>query len=304
MLYIHPRRQQAKTTNQPQSVPTAMPDPWHSVEPEDAAESSSWLLSYADIVTLLFALFVLLCAHQKIMLDQSKVDTAQTVAATSTPVVAEKTPVPASIPTLKATTEILTVAATPSLNEASLTPVTTPAEAKPTEVLPSTLPAQWLGIPAPAATITPPTPLSPQLSSADWNRWVEFSAGENKVRLEVSDKILFDPGSSRLKPEGMLVLDSLANWLRLQGGQIDVEGHTDNAPISTARFDSNWELSSARASAVTRHLIARGLTPERIKAIGLADTQPRDSNDNPEGRARNRRVSLVLYLIKQGGMNI
>jgi len=83
-----------------------------------------------------------------------------------------------------------------------------------------------------------------------------------------------------------------------------VEGHTDNSPIKTLKFGSNWELSSARASAVTRYLISLGLGPERIKAIGLADTQPRIGNETPDGRARNRRVSLVLYLPIKGGMNI
>jgi chemotaxis protein MotB len=75
---------------------------------------------------------------------------------------------------------------------------------------------------------------------------------------------------------------------------ISVEGHTDDVPIATPQFPSNWELSSARASGVVRHFVGRGLHPDRFKAIGYAATRPLERNDSPEARARNRRVNLML----------
>lgn len=133
---------------------------------------------------------------------------------------------------------------------------------------------------------------------------VEISAAGGEVRLEINDAILFDLASAELKPEGASVLDRLASVLDTQSGTIAVEGHTDDLPIATAKFQSNWELSTARASLVTRYLIAHGISPERLRAVGLADTQPRETNDTPEGRARNRRVSIVIFLPREDGVRI
>ena len=77
-------------------------------------------------------------------------------------------------------------------------------------------------------------------------------------------------------------------------GQISVEGHTDNVPIATARFPSNWELSVGRAIAVVRQLERQGIAISRMRAVGYADTQPMESNATAEGRAANRRVELLL----------
>ncbi|EWG98544.1 hypothetical protein Q427_29990 [Halomonas sp. BC04] len=77
-------------------------------------------------------------------------------------------------------------------------------------------------------------------------------------------------------------------------GDVSVEGHTDSIPIATARFPSNWELSSARAIAVLRYLAELGIDIERLRAVGYAETRPLESNDSAEGRAMNRRVELLL----------
>ena len=76
-----------------------------------------------------------------------------------------------------------------------------------------------------------------------------------------------------------------------------VEGHTDNVPIQTERYPSNWELSSGRAGSVVRQLIALGVSPERIRATGFADTKPLKPNDSEANRAVNRRVDLVLETV-------
>ncbi|HYE36365.1 flagellar motor protein MotB [Methylocaldum sp.] len=151
-------------------------------------------------------------------------------------------------------------------------------------------------------TVSPAASLGEAFSDAEFSGSVEVSAGSGEVRLEINDAILFDPASADLKPEGSDLLNRLAGVLGTQGGTIAVEGHTDDRPIATPRYRSNWDLSTARASTVTRYLIAHGVSPERLRAVGLADTQPREANGTPEGRARNRRVSIVMFLARKGGV--
>ena len=117
---------------------------------------------------------------------------------------------------------------------------------------------------------------------------------QNIIKLAMSDSILFFPADATLSRSGEQVLDEIAVMLKQRPWHILVEGHTDNQPISTPRYLSNWELSSARATSVTRYLIGRGIAPQRLSAIGYADTRPITSNADDVGRGRNRRVALVL----------
>jgi chemotaxis protein MotB len=111
----------------------------------------------------------------------------------------------------------------------------------------------------------------------------------------LTDNLLFDSGAARIKPAGMNLLEHLAPLLRHQRShQVDVEGHTDSQPIHGSVYPSNWELSTARASAVVRALIAMRMTPDRLTATGRAYLDPSASNATTQGRARNRRVEIVL----------
>ncbi|MEA2641380.1 MAG: chemotaxis protein MotB, partial [Chloroflexota bacterium] len=115
------------------------------------------------------------------------------------------------------------------------------------------------------------------------------------VLVSISGNALFDSGKADLKPAGLAVLDVLANQLRPTTNQIRIEGHTDNIAISTPLFPSNWELSAARATTVVRYLIERGgIRPQQLIAAGYGDQRPVASNDTREGRARNRRVDVVI----------
>ncbi|MCS7171750.1 MAG: OmpA family protein [Aquificaceae bacterium] len=118
------------------------------------------------------------------------------------------------------------------------------------------------------------------------------------VRLILQEKLLFESGSAEIKPETRPILDKLYEIIRELPNPVEVEGHTDNIPISTERFPSNWELSTARAGTIVRYFIARGINPERLKASGYADTRPLASNATPEGRSQNRRVEIVILNIK------
>ncbi len=105
----------------------------------------------------------------------------------------------------------------------------------------------------------------------------------------------FDSGSDQIKPEGRELLDTLATRLVSLGNHIRIEGHTDNVPISNSRFPSNWELSTARATAIVSYLIAKfGLIPELLSAAGYSEYRPDADNETAEGRARNRRVDIVI----------
>ena len=111
----------------------------------------------------------------------------------------------------------------------------------------------------------------------------------------LTDKLLFDSGQATLKPGGLRLLDEIANLLNVdQTHPIVVEGHTDNVPIATAQFPTNWELSTARATTVVRYLITRGVDRYRLGAVGYADLHPIASNATAAGRALNRRVEIVL----------
>jgi chemotaxis protein MotB len=105
----------------------------------------------------------------------------------------------------------------------------------------------------------------------------------------------FASGSDVLKPEGRLLLDSLAQNFSTVDNQIRIEGHTDTVPIRTARFPSNWELSTARATSIISYLVQTyGIDPDSLSAAGYGEFRPIASNDTPEGRARNRRVDIVI----------
>jgi chemotaxis protein MotB len=125
---------------------------------------------------------------------------------------------------------------------------------------------------------------------------IEFDLqGRGLVIRIVTDQVLFNPGKAELQPGGVAILDVVANALATIDNNISIEGHTDSQPISTAQFPSNWELSTARATSVLRYLIDQHhLDPGRLSAAGYADTHPIDDNQTVQGAARNRRVEIVI----------
>lgn len=122
------------------------------------------------------------------------------------------------------------------------------------------------------------------------------------IRITIQSPILFDSGSSTLRPDALPVLDELTKILKENQNVVVVEGHTDNIPIHTPSFDSNWELSTARAISVTKYLFQRGNLPaERFSVAGYGEYHPIMTNDTPEGRQKNRRVEILLKNIDLNG---
>lgn len=112
--------------------------------------------------------------------------------------------------------------------------------------------------------------------------------------IELHSSLLFEPGSAKLSPESDMLLEQLAAVLNKAPSPINVEGFTDNSPISSATFASNWELSAVRAAVVARVLAEFGVKPERLVASGYGEHRPAYSNRSKTGREKNRRVTLVV----------
>ncbi len=136
---------------------------------------------------------------------------------------------------------------------------------------------------------------------------------EDEIILEVDDEgltihftgeILFELGRAEIRPEAREILDRISGFIKTIPNDIMVEGHTDNWPIRTERFPSNWELSAARATNVVRHLIEElGVEPDRLSAAGYSEYRPLRDNDTAEDRALNRRVDIVILRLDEEQMD-
>jgi len=114
------------------------------------------------------------------------------------------------------------------------------------------------------------------------------------IEVEIKTDILFPSAGALLAPNAVGIMERLAKVLAPFNNLIRVEGHTDNRPINTVAFYSNWELSAARAASVVRVLASHGVAPERLAVIGYGETRPRAPNTTAEGRDQNRRVVMVI----------
>ncbi|MFP5506764.1 MAG: OmpA family protein [Gammaproteobacteria bacterium] len=292
--------------------------PWEQDAERARADQDGWLLSFIDVLTLLLTLFVLLLAYQhgRVERDVPEVQVAAP-APQSEPMSAEILDV-IEVKAATAAERIDVPTAMPDADSAAPATSVSAARATPADYL--ALAASWEGDwlapmltwvaraveTAPErATLEPEqTPavadpverLLAELNEPALRGRVEATRQPGGVDLEISDNILFTPASADLTAGGRTLLDELVAILATLPYELSVEGHTDSRPIATDRFPSNWELSSARASGVTRHLIEQGIPAGRVRAVGYADTRPLADNASPEGRSRNRRVSFILRL--------
>jgi len=122
-----------------------------------------------------------------------------------------------------------------------------------------------------------------------------IAENDQGLRISIVDKLLFAPGSAELNENSKKVLKQIADILRGLPNKIIVEGHTDDTPIKSSVYSSNWHLSAQRALNAAYFLIeSEGLSPQRISIAGYAEFKPLTTNDTPEGRAKNRRVDIVI----------
>ncbi|MDZ5456138.1 OmpA/MotB family protein [Azohydromonas lata] len=225
---------------QPEAPFTAIGDRgWRPKEQHDEEESGSerWLVSYADFITLLMVMFMMLYALQLVknkdvvmsdLVRQDKTQATQNVAAQNTQ--DEK-----------------------------------------------------------AAA------LMENLTALGDNSDVKLSRTAAGVEISLNARLLFASGDARLLPAALPVLKSVTKALKdVPRNNILVQGHTDSQPISNGRFESNWELSSARAGVVVRYLVEHGIEPYRLASMGRADNVPAALGDTPEAYAANRRVTILV----------
>ncbi|HVP38765.1 MAG TPA: OmpA family protein [Candidatus Saccharimonadales bacterium] len=157
---------------------------------------------------------------------------------------------------------------------------------------------------APEVAAVPTESQDLKLVMASLEQDLRSAMGAGRVRLKqdargvvisLSEKVLFESGQADLGPQAQAMLDTIAALLAQYPNEVRVEGHTDNVPIHSARFASNWELSAARATSVVRYLIeSHRMSPLQLSAAGYGEYRPELPNATPTGRARNRRVDFVI----------
>jgi chemotaxis protein MotB len=254
---------------------------------EEHENLERWLVSYADFVTLLFAFFVVMYAISSVnegkyrVLSDTLTEAFRDPVKSTTPARgAEPQPAPAIIEPV-APGSAGAAAQAPGADAVGLLPAGSALVGErprgPTENL-DTLAEQ----------------VSDELRSFMGQRLIEVSRVGDTVEVAMKSQMLFESGSARLAPQAMPALEGLARVLGPAGNGIRVEGHTDNRPISTLQFPSNWELSAARAASVVHFLMRVGIDPARMAAIGYGEHRPVGDNATDEGRQRNRRVTLVI----------
>jgi chemotaxis protein MotB len=124
---------------------------------------------------------------------------------------------------------------------------------------------------------------------------IEITQTSQGIRLSFEDQILFEFGKADINPAGFTMLDQIAKAIKKVPKAVRVEGHTDNIPIQTARFPSNWELSVARAVKVVKYFAEVGnVNPHRLSAVGYGESRPVVANDTASNRVKNRRVEILL----------
>jgi chemotaxis protein MotB len=141
--------------------------------------------------------------------------------------------------------------------------------------------------------------LESMIDNTDLSDSVDLVFNANKITLQIDGRFLFQSGKAELKDSGRVIFSNLGYLFKQYADyDIAIRGHTDNRDIETLQFPSNWELSAIRATTVLRFFIGLGLDPERMTATGYADFIPLVDNDTAENRARNRRVEFVLEKVK------
>jgi chemotaxis protein MotB len=234
-----------------------------------------WVVSYADFITLLFAFFVVMYAVSSVNDGKYRV-LSQSLRATFGEVVAEQ---PGGLEAVLEQMQETREAAA----EAEPEPAVRPGEGE----LPPEVTAEDI---LDYIQDTLRNALDGDLVEGK----LQLKETPRGLELEFNSRLLFDSASAVLDQQYRPVLIEIAGILGTMDNAIDVEGFTDDVPIDTERFPSNWELSAARAVAVIRLLAENGVEPSRMVAVGYGPHQPAASNETPEGRARNRRVIIVI----------
>ncbi|HUB91286.1 MAG TPA: flagellar motor protein MotD [Dyella sp.] len=262
---------------------------------EEHANHEAWVIPYADLLTLLLALFVVLYAMSSVNTTKYRA-LAQAISAAFNGSRAVIQPL------------------TPNAPQSSMpVPTNKPAPIPRTPLAQILLPVLTQHIATPNTSQgTPSDQNKTKLSEEQQNlerirnevehalqplidkKLVVVRRTPNWLEIEIRTDILFPSGVATLSPSATQVLTSLGDILAPFGNPLRVEGYTDDVPIDTAVYPSNWELSAARAASVARLFAEHGVDPERLGIVGWGQYRPAADNDSEDGRNRNRRVLVVV----------
>jgi chemotaxis protein MotB len=245
-------------------------------KPEECkAGAPEWMVTYGDLVTLLMCFFVLLFAFSEI--DAQKFEQV--------------------MQSFQGSAGVLESGK--SLSEAELIFDANPEN----EVTPDTTEAEQLEV-VQELLNQMVSEIEGELQENGLDGEVEFELEIDTLKLLLPNSVLYDPASADLKAESYEVLEILGVTLQnelFELGEIRIDGHTDDVPINTIRFPSNWELSTARAASVMRYFRDElEFAENRFVIAGYGETRPRETNETPEGRAANRRVEIIIENIDLG----
>ena len=258
----------ARATTPRQSVQGGRFARWHQ-EASQPAEEESWLITYLDVMTLLLVMMVVMLAFSG---PANKTSTEKVAGASAAPSDAPVAP--------------------PAVASAPIAAASGPVPGAPPLIAGGSIVPQ----------LRPPIGPFEHLPLERLGAQVAVIKSGDALRFRINSELLFTPGEASLTPQGLRLLDTLLPTFNLAVDRhIVVEGHTDDTPINTANFPSNWELAAGRASSVVRHLQSRGLNPTRLSATGYAQTRPIESNRTLQGQRANRRVDLILVLPRSDG---
>ncbi|WP_336366922.1 flagellar motor protein MotD [Marinobacter sp. C2H3] len=240
---------------------------------DDLHNKERWLISYADFITLLFAFFVVMYSISSINEGKYKVLSETLNGVFNAP---------------QRSLEPIAVGQNPgqSAPEATDTITTPPAVTEP-----ATAEEQRARS---AELQTMANELSQEFDQLIRQGVVSVETSDAWIELNLPNSLLFGSGDAEPHYDAFELVEKIATVLKGRDNAVKVEGFTDNEPIQTARFPSNWELSSARAAAVVRMLVREGVEPERLAAVGYGQYQPVARNDTDKGRRENRRVVLLI----------
>jgi chemotaxis protein MotB len=258
---------------------------------EDHVNHEAWAIPYGDLVTLLFALFTVMYAMSSVNEGKFRVLSDSLIAAfhgapkSTRPInIGEKQPGKGGDKPL--------VGVTPTALMKINNPVTSPfGDQAPRD------PAMSEGHASndlPGALIRMERQVQDAMQALIDAKLVTVRRENMWLEIEINTDILFPSGAGDFVPSALPVLDKLADVLKPFPNPIRVEGHTDDRPIRTAAFPSNWELSAARAASVVHEFTKVGIEPLRLEIVGLGEFHPRQPNSSVEGRNANRRVAILV----------
>lgn len=242
--------------------------------PEEHENLERWLVSYADFITLLFAFFVVMYAISSINEGKYRVLSDSLINAF------REVPSSEKLITMRARDPAILAGSGQPIGKSQSRPA--PSQAG-TEKM-KNLAKNVLDAMAPLVR----------------EGQVRVTQSPRGITVEINASVLFSSGEASLRPASIDALGAVARVLANVENPIQVEGHTDNIPISNPNYPSNWELSSARAGSVVRLFAEQGVPASRLVAIGYADNRPLDTNATLDGRARNRRVNVLIMHERQG----